>query len=84
MYQLWEVIFYDGKTGGQMKKIILDIDSMILEELLLRQIKNSVNFDFMYEKVALCYSHVGRKSIDPIILIKMLLIGYLISLWDQV
>ena len=66
-----------GKQSGQIQLVILDIDSMIPEDHLLRRIKNCVNFDFIYEKAAPYYSHVGRKSIDPVVLIKMLLIGYL-------
>ena len=77
LYQLQEAIFYDGKQSGQIQMVILDIDSMIPEEHLLRRIKNCVNFDFIYERVAPYYSHVSRKSIDSIVLIKMLLIGYL-------
>lgn len=65
-----------GKQSGQIQMVILDIDSMIPEDHLLRQIKNCVNFDFIYEKAAPYYSHVGRKSIASVILIKMLLIGY--------
>ena len=53
--------------------VILDIDSMITEEHLLRRIKNCVNFDCIYEKAAPYYSYVGRKSIAPVVLIKMLL-----------
>lgn len=34
------------------------MDSMIPEDYLLRQIKNRVNFDFIYEKVASYYSNV--------------------------
>ena len=75
LYQLQEVIFYDGKTWRTM--VILDIDSMIPEDHLLRRIKTCVNFDFIYKKAIPYYSHVGRKSIDPVVLIKMLLIGYL-------
>ena len=39
LYQLQEVIFYDGKQSGQIQKVILDIDSMVLEDYLLRRIK---------------------------------------------
>ena len=56
---------------------------MIPETHLLRQIKNCVNFDFIYEKTAPYYSKVGRKSIDPVILIKMLLIGYLYGIKSE-
>lgn len=72
-----------GKHSGQIQMVILDIDSMIPENHLLRQIKNCVNFDFIYEKAAPYYSHVGRKSIDPVILIKMLLIGYLYGIKSE-
>ena len=53
-----------GKQSGQIQMVILDIDSIIPEDHLLRRIKNCVNFDFIYEKAAPYYSHVGRKSID--------------------
>ena len=72
-----------GKQSGQIQMVILDIDSMIPENHLLRQIKNCVNFDFIYEKADPYYSHIGRKSIDPIILIKMLLIGYLYGIKSE-
>ena len=36
-----------GRIDNQMQLLILDLDSMIPENHLLRQIKNSVNFDFI-------------------------------------
>ena len=72
-----------GKQSEQIQMVILDIDSMITEEHLLRRIKNCVNFDCIYEKVAPYYSYVGRKSIDPVVLIKMLLIGYLYGIKSE-
>lgn len=52
---------------------ILDIDSMIPEVHFLRWIKSDINFDFIYEKATPYYSLVGRKSIDTVALIKMLI-----------
>lgn len=72
-----------GKQSGQIQMVILDIDSMIPEDHLLRRIKNCVNFDFIYEKAAPYYSSVGRNSIDPVVLIKMLLIGYLYGIKSE-
>ena len=66
-----------GKQTTQIQMVILDLDSMIPKNYLLIQIKNLVNFDFIYEIAAPYYSNVGRKSVDPVILIKMLLIGFL-------
>ena len=37
------------KQSGQIQMVILDIDSMVPEDHLLRQIKNCVNFDFIYD-----------------------------------
>lgn len=72
-----------GKQNSQIQIMILDIDSMIPQDHLLRWIKNCVNFDFIYEKAVPYYSSVGRKSIDPVILIKMLLIGYLYGIKSE-
>lgn len=71
------------KTDNQMQLIVFDIDSMVPQKHLLRQIKNCVNFEFIYEKAAPYYSHTGRKSIDPVIMIKMLLIGYLYGIKSE-
>nr|WP_207711104.1 hypothetical protein [Enterocloster clostridioformis] len=46
-----------GKHTGQIQMVILDIDSMVPESHLLRQIKNCVNFDFIYEKTSPYYSN---------------------------
>ena len=72
-----------GRIDNQMQLLILDLDSMIPENHLLRQIKNSVNFDFIYEKASSFYSHTGSKSIDPVVMIKMLLIGYLYGIKSE-
>lgn len=72
-----------GKQSGQIQMIIRDIDFMIPKDHLLRRIKEYINFDFIYEKAAPYYSHVGRKSIDPVVLIKMLLIGYLYGIKSE-
>lgn len=67
-----------GKQSGQIQMVILDIDSMISENHLLRRIKNCVNFVFYIRKGSPpILPSVGKKSIDPVVLIKMLLIGYL-------
>ena len=57
--------------------IFLDYESIIPEKHLLRQINNLISFDFIYDLAAPLYSNKGRKSVDTVILMKMLLIGYL-------
>ena len=41
-----------GKQSEQIQLVILDIDSMIPKDHLLKRIKDCVNFDFIYEKAA--------------------------------
>ena len=36
-----------------------------------------MDFSFVYEKVAHMYPHLGRSAVDPIVLMKMLLLGFL-------
>jgi transposase len=57
--------------------IFVDLNEFIPEDHLLRAIKNMIDFSFIYEKVDHLYSPIGRRSIDPVMLIKMLLLGYL-------
>ena len=47
------------------------------KEHFLRDLEKYVDFRFIYDKVKDLYSNKGRPSIDPIMMIKMLLIGYL-------
>ena len=47
------------------------------KEHFLRDLEKYVDFRFIYDKVKDLYSNKGRPSIDPVMIIKMLLIGYL-------
>ena len=55
----------------------LNIEELIPDDHLLRYIDKHIKFDFIRDKVKHLYSHTGRPSIDPVVLFKMLLIGYL-------
>ncbi len=43
----------------------------------MRKLDLLIDFDFINEKAVPLYSDIGRRSIDPVVLMKMLLIGYL-------
>jgi transposase len=53
------------------------MEEMVPEDHLLRGIDKHIDFSFIQEKVRHLYSHTGRPSIDPEVLLRMLLIGYL-------
>ena len=56
----------------------LAIEDLVPEDHLLRDIEKAINFDFIYDLVEDKYSsNMGRPSIDPVMLIKIVLIQYL-------
>jgi hypothetical protein len=61
----------------------LKLDDMIPEDHLLRMVHHYVDFGFIKEKVEDLYSHTGRPSIDPEVLIRMLLVGYLYGITSE-
>ena len=72
-----------GRQDKQLKMILLDLSSMVPENHLLRIIKEHIDFDFIYDHVRDRYSTIGRPSIDPVLLIKMLLVGYLYGIKSE-
>ena len=56
----------------------LSIDELVPEDHLLRKIDKYIDFSFIYEKVKNYYcKDNGRPSIDPVMLFKMMFVGYL-------
>jgi len=53
------------------------LEDQVPEDHLLRLIDRHVNFEFIRAKLKNCYSDAGRPSIDPELLLRMLLVGYL-------
>jgi transposase len=50
---------------------------------LLRQVAGVVDFSFVRRLTARFYSHTGKPSIDPVVLFKMALIGYLYGITSE-
>ena len=61
----------------------LKMEDMIPEDHILRLIDKYVDLSFIYEKVGHLYSYTGRPSVDPVVMIKMLLIGYLFGITSE-
>jgi transposase len=59
------------------------VDDFIPEDHLLRLIHRHVDLGFIRKKVSHLYSHTGRPSIDPEVLLRMLLIGYLYGITSE-
>src|SRR5210317_269396 len=52
------------------------LEKHIPEDHLLRQIDRFLDFDTIRQHLTSHYSHTGRPSIDPELMIRMLLLGY--------
>jgi transposase len=63
---------------------LVDIELLVPENHLLRLINDHVDFSFIREKVRPFYSETkGRPSLDPVVLFKMMLIGYLYGIRSE-
>jgi len=63
--------------------IITDISTFVPRNHLLRKINELVDFNFIYEKMSPYYSKTGHPSVDPVCMIKMLIIGYLYGIKSE-
>lgn len=59
------------------------IEDHVPEHHLLRAIDRYVDFDFVREKLKTYYSDIGRPSIDPERLLRIMLIGYLYGITSE-
>jgi transposase len=59
------------------------IEDQVPENHLLRGIDRHVSFDFVREKLRASYSETGRPSIDPEVLLRILLLGYLYGITSE-
>lgn len=67
----------------QMKMCLVTLDELMPQEHFLRDLDRCVDFNFIYDKVEALYSNTGRPSVDPVMLIKMMLIGYLYGIESE-
>jgi len=61
----------------------LSLDQLVPPQHLLRQIADHIDFSFVYPLVRRYYSDTGQPSIDPVVLFKMLLVGYLYGITSE-
>ena len=60
---------------------IIDMDSLVPENHLVRKMEELIDFEFIREEVKHLYSQdKGRPSIDPVVLFKILFIQYMFGI----
>lgn len=64
-------------------ELYLNIDDLVPHDHLLRKIAKNIDFRFIEAKTKDLYSTTGRPGIHPVILFKMLFIGYLFGIRSE-
>lgn len=72
------------KEYTQTKIHTITIEQLVPQEHLVRKIEKVINFNFVYESVDNLYcKNNGRPSIDPVVLVKYILLGYLFGISSE-
>lgn len=58
----------------------ITLENLVPQNHLVRKIENVIDFSFIYDEVKDLYSPFGKPSIDPVVLIKIVLIQYLFGI----
>ena len=56
---------------------IVNLEDMVPQDHFLRVIEKHFDWNFIYDEVEKLYSKVGRKSIDPVVLVKIHILKFL-------
>ena len=63
---------------------MVSLETLVPEDHLLRKINSTIEFDFIRDKVAHLYcADNGRPALDPVVLFKILFIGYLFGVRSE-
>jgi transposase len=75
---------HDGATRPLRSIVLLlPLEDQVPENHLLRLIEKHISFEFVRERLRNSYSENGRPSIDPELLLRILLIGYLYGITSE-
>jgi transposase len=60
-----------------------DLDKVVPCDHLVRQIEALLDLSWVHDELAPYYSHTGRPSIDPALIIRMLIVGYVFAIRSE-
>src|SRR5213079_1300652 len=60
-----------------------DLDKVVPPDHLVRQIDAVLDLNWVHKELAPYYSHTGRPSIDPVLMIRMLIVGYVFAIRSE-
>jgi len=71
------------KEPGQIIYYNINLDCLVPDDYFLKRLDRLVSFNFVRDITRDYYSHTGKPSIDPVVLVKMLLAGYLFDIRSE-
>lgn len=60
-----------------------DPNDLIPDDYILKRIDRHIDFSFIEGKVKHLYSHTGRRSVPPEVMLRMLMVGYLFGITSE-
>jgi hypothetical protein len=68
---------HDGSAGRQTRPVFysFNLDQVVPTDHLVRQIDDVLDLAWVNKELAPYYSHTGRPSIDPVLMMRMLIVG---------
>src|SRR6478672_5074369 len=73
------------QTAGQAQFFYaFHLDEVVPADHLVRRIDAVLDLGWIHQELAPFYSNTGRPSIDPELMIRMLLVGYVFAIREQV
>jgi hypothetical protein len=79
-----ERVMMGRRQGGQGQFFYsFDLDRVVPPDHLVRQIDGILDLSWIHKELAPYYSHTGRPSIDPALMIRMLLVGYVFAIRSE-
>jgi hypothetical protein len=72
------------RQGGQGQFFYsFDLDKVVPPDHLARQIDGVLDLGWVHKELTPYYSHTGRPSIDPVLMIRMLIVGYVFAIRSE-
>ena len=74
-----------GRRGGGQGQFFysFDLDKVVPPDHLVRQVEAVLDLSWVHKELAPYYSHTGRPSIDPVLMIRMLIVGYVFAIRSE-
>src|ERR1700752_4719682 len=74
-----------GRRKGEQGQLFyaFDPESVVPEDHQVRRIAVVLDLSWVRAKLAPYYSHTGRPSIDPVLMIRMLIVGYVFAIRSE-